>query len=353
MILPQKCLDNFLKGKYLDENYDLLLPAYETLFKDIGKKIEITEEYINNVNEIKAFFKLINKIKKENEINFIDKSTTNREEVVLGLIKKIPEKHIESAVDALNKIIDFIVKNRKNINGLDIISWSLFNVTRLEQLKNDYINNKGSIRDAILNFEFMSLVIEYDDFVGIIANDLLMPVELKNPKRRQGNFDKEIFEIIYKKINNFEKDFVFENKITNMEMQKYLFFESNWLITEKTVKKIDFPIVPEGKFADMLCKIGDKLFIGAHKEQQEGGGAQDNQARDAALIFKYSNKVLEEIKSKFQVRDIYLCLFLESSNTRFSSRHWKEVFEIVREKGNSNKYILNSFQFIELIKSIS
>lgn len=352
MLTPQECLDNFLNGKYLDENYKLLLPAYETLFKDIGNKIIISDDYRKNIKNLEEFFDYLNDLKNKNEINFIDNSTTNRDEIVQKFIGKIPEDKIIEAVKSLNEIIIFILKNRKNINGLDIILWSLFNITRIDQLKNDYKNKPGSIRDALLNFEFLSLIIEYDDFAEIAINDFLMPVELKNPKRRQGNFDKEIFEIIYNKLININNNLKFEKEISGKKMKENLCTEANWLITEKTIKKISFPLVPEGKFADMLCKLENKLFIGAHKEQQEGGGAQDNQARDASLIFKYPEEILKKIKSEYNIENIYLCLFLESETTKFSSRHWREVFEIVRDGKNKNKYILNSYQFIELIKSI-
>ncbi|GAI55430.1 unnamed protein product, partial [marine sediment metagenome] len=223
------------------------------------------------------------------------------------------KKETNKAVLALEKIINFLCKNRTNINGLEIISWSLFGKTTLKDIEDTYVNNvrkRESIKNALLGFEFMSLLIEYKGFSNVIINDLLIPVELISPKRRQGLFDKEVFKLIATEIKKDIEDFQFESEI---EKRRDDFFENNtnWLITEKTTKRIKFPLPKNAKKIDMLCKLGDSLFIGTHKEQQAGGGAQDNQAVDASFLFNYKVGELEKIKKIFNIKEVYLCIFLE------------------------------------------
>lgn len=349
-ITPQKCLENFMNGSYIDKNYKFLIPVYEKLFKNIGKKINITKDYKIQVSLLKDYFSYINKIKID--INF-ENETLSRQEIVEKFINMIDKKEIDKAVNALEKIINFLCKNRTNINGLEIVSWSLFSKTTLEDIKNNFVNDKNrkdNIKNALLGFDFNSLIIEYKGFSDIIISDLLIPVELISPKRRQGSFDKEVFRLISIEFKKHIKDFQFETEIKGLN-EKFLTENTNWLITEKTTKQIKFPLPQNAKKIDMLCKLEDSLFIGTHKEQQAGGGAQDNQAVDASFLFNYTDEELEQIKNIFNVKQIYLCIFLERGRAKLTSSHWKKIIEIINDKSNKDKYLLSSVQFIDLIKA--
>lgn len=349
---PQKCLEDFLNGNYIDKNYRFLIPVYEKLFKDIGKKINITQDFKKEIKDLKDYFSYIDKVKKKSNINFDDR-TLNKKELIDKFIIILDKDEVDKAINALEEIISFLCRNRTNINGLEIISWSLFGKMALEDIENSFINDtkaKDNIKNALLGFDFNSLLIEYDGFSDVIINDLLIPVELKNPKRRQGLFDKEVFKLISIEIKKDIKDFQFESEIKWISY-KFLKDDTNWLITEKTTKRIKFPLPKNAKKIDMLCKIGKSLFIGTHKEQQAGGGAQDNQAVDASFLFNYTSSELKEIKIIFNVKEVYLCIFLERGRAKITSIYWKKVIEIIEDKNNDDKYLLSSVQFIDLIKS--
>ncbi len=102
----------------------------------------------------------------------------------------------------------------------------------------------------------------------------------------------------------------------------------------------------------MVCKINNMLFIGAHKEQQQTGGAQDNQAEDAQRVFDYGNELIGNIQEKYNVPEVYRCIILDAEYSSIVSGHWKLIFNQVDFQENEEKYLLNSVQFIELIKSI-
>lgn len=349
---PKKCIEDFLNGYYVEKNYNFLIPVYEKLFKDIGRKIDITEDFKNQIEILKKYFSYVLKIKKENKINF-NNDTVNKKELVEELINLIDENELNKAINALKEIIDFLCRNRTNINGLEIISWSLFGKTTLDDIKNIFINDDNgadNIKTALLGFDFNSLLIEYDGFSDTLISDLLIPVELINPKRRQGLFDKEVFKLISMEIKKYITDFQFETELNDLN-ERSLRNNTNWLITEKITNKIKFTLPKNAQKIDMLCKIKDLLFIGTHKEQQAGGGAQDNQAVDASFLFNYRDDELKEIKKIFNVKQIYLCIFLERGKTKLTSSHWKKIIEMINERNNKDKYLLSSVQFIDLIKN--
>lgn len=351
-ITPQKCLIDFLDGSYTNKNNKFLIPVYEKLFKDIGERIDITKDFKHEAKDLKDYFSYVNKIKEENDINLKD-NTPNKKELVDKFIALLDKNKIKKAVKALKKICIFLSENRSNINGLEIISWSLFGGTTLENIKNVFVNNikvEENIKNALLSFDFNCLIMEYDDFSDVMINDLLIPVELKNPKRRQGFFDKEVFRLISIEIKKCIEDFKFETEIEEKNV-RFLNENTNWLITEKITKKIELPLPKNAKKIDMICKIDKLLFIGTHKEQQAVGGAQDNQAVDASFLFDYKRDDLEKIKEIFNVGQVYLCIFLERGGAKITSSHWKKIIKIVKNKNNENKYLLSGFQFIELIKA--
>ena len=217
-ITPQKCLKDFLNGCYIEKNYIFLTPVYEKLFKDIGRKINITKDFKNQVMVLKKYFSYLIRIKKKAKINF-ENEIFNKKDLVEKFINIIDENEIKRAVNALEKIISFLCRNRTNINGFEITAWSLFGKTTLTDIKNIFVNSterKNSIKKALLSFDFNSLIIGYEGFSNIIINDLLMPVELKSPKRRQGLFDKEVFRLVSIEIKKYIRDFQFETDIKNL-----------------------------------------------------------------------------------------------------------------------------------------
>jgi len=349
---PQKCLNDFLSGHYIKRNYKFLIPVYEKLFKDMGKEIDITSDFKKEIESLIGYFSYVEILKNKNNVSLNNKGS-NKKEIIDGFVRLISKKKINKAVATLEKIVNFLCENRTNINGLEIISWSLFGETTLKDIENTYINDvkkRENIKNALLGFEFMSLLIEYKGFSNVIINDLLIPVELINPKRRQGLFDKEVFKLIATEIKKDIKNFQFETKI---EKRNDDFFKNNtnWLITEKTTKRIKFPLPKNAKKIDMLCKFGNFLFIGTHKEQKANGGGQDNQAVDASFLFNYKTSELEKIKKIFNIKKIYLCIFLERGREKITSSYWKKIFKTIKEKSNNNKYLLSSAQFIDLLKA--
>ncbi len=339
-----------MDGSYMERNYNFLIPVYEKLYKDIGTKIYITLGYKKNIRSLQKYFLYLDKIKKRNKIKF---NKTNKKEQTDNFISLINANEIDKAVDSLENIIHFLNENRSNINGLEVIAWSLFGKTSLNDIKDFFINdtnNKENVKNALLGFGFNALFIEYSKFTNVFISDLLIPVELISPKRRQGLFDKEVFNLISIEIKKFLKNFKFEAEINELDI-KYLKNSTNWLVTEKTTKKIKFPLPSNSKKVDMLCKVANSLFIGTHKEQQAGGGAQDNQAVDAGFLFNYTKDELTQIKNIFSVNEVFLCIFLERGKARLTSSHWGRVIDIVSSKTNDNKYLLSSVQFIDLIKS--
>lgn len=118
-------------------------------------------------------------------------------------------------------------------------------------------------------------------------------------------------------------------------------------IVEKLVDLID-----KKNFKLAINSLNNMLFIGAHKEQQQTGGAQDNQAEDAQRVFDYGNELIGNIQEKYNVSEVYRCIILDAEYSLIVSGHWKLIFDQVDFQENEEKYLLNSVQFIELIKSI-
>lgn len=348
MISPQKCLEDFKKGLYSARAHKFLMPVYEKLFKDMGIPINITNEYKKEIKILNKYFKYLNKLKRRNKINFSN-ADVSKTEVVEKFIRLIKPHKIKEAAMALNEILSFLSRNRTNKNGLEVISWTLFNETRLDDIISNYLNNKEGIRDSLLSFDFLSLFIEYDNFAKTIINDLLIDVELKDPSRRKSIFDTTVFEYVSDEVQKRIPDFNYNPEKKGVD---YFRHSTNWLIIEKLTKKINFLApIKESKKVDMVCKIDKVLFIGTHKEQGRRGGAQDNQANDAKRIFTYSSKRLAKIKEEFNVNKIYLCIILDAEYRNIKSLHWNNIFKVVGQKNNTDKYLLNSLQFIKLVKS--
>lgn len=346
---PQDCLKDFLNGKYRDANYQFLAPVYEKLFLDLGSKINLTPEYINSISVLNKYFIYLDSVKRNNK-QILNKLT--KKEKIDKFIGLLEDNKISLAVDALEQIIFFIHKNRTNINGLEMICWSLFGETSLEEIRDRFVideNRKSNIKEAVLDFGFNSLIIEYNAFAKVLIADLLTPVQLIKPSRRQGIFDKEVFRLISIEFKKIIKDFKFED---NIEKKNLEFFSknSNWLITEKFTKNLDLPLPNNSKKIDVICKINNSLFLGTHKEQKSDGGAQDNQATDSSFLFDYNKADIKKLSALFDVKSVFFFIILERGKTPLSSRHWTKVIDLVKEKSNKNKYLLSSAQFIDLIK---
>jgi len=345
---PQQALNDFQENTYLKENYEFLIPVYEKLFEGMGAEIIITEPFKEDIKKLKEYFSYV----KEVEANIGINEELSKKEAIDEITNNLDINKITEASVSLGKIVDFIYAHRSNINGLEIFSWTLLNKTSLEEIRNFYIldeEKEKNLESAITSFELLSLILEYPEFYNIMLDDLMMPVELKAPTRRQGLFDKEVFRLISKKIKEDIEAFKFEDEINSDEV--FLKNETNWLITEKTTKKIKFPLPHQNsKKIDMLSKIGKSLFIGTHKEQKSDGGAQDNQAVDAGFLFDYTKEELATIGEMYNVDNIYLCIFLERGRKKITSSHWDKIFEIIKNENNIDKYILSSYQFVNLVK---
>lgn len=349
IISPQKTLKDFKKDAHLNQNNKFLIPVYEKLFQDFSRKLNITKEYRQQIKAVGNYFQYLRKLKKKHKIQFTNQKS-NKREIVEKFIKLIRSYKTKRAASALSKIVLFLAKNRRNINGLQIICWTFFNETSLDEIRDNYLNNEEGIKDALLSFDFLSLFIESENFAEIALNDLLIDIEIKNPTRRKGMFDKLVFERISKEIKKTIPTF----KHNPSQLESYLKSNNNWLIDETLTRKIDFPLPSEdAKLIDVVCKVNKSMLIGSHKEQKVRGGAQDNQAKDARAVFAYKKKILDEIKKRFDVEKIYLCVILEAKYKKIKSSHWNPIFKVVSDKRNENKYLLNAVQFIELIKNLS
>ncbi len=346
-ITPQKVLEDFKKDVYLKANNDFLIAIYKKLFQDVSTKLTITNNHKREIGIINNYFDYLGILKRRHKLSF-STQRNNQGQVIERFIKFIDLHQVEKAAEALSGIVLFLSKNRTNINGLQIICWTLFNETSLEDIEANYVNNKDGIMDALLSFDFLSLFVESENFAEIGLNDLLIDIEIKNPTRRKAMFDKMIF----KRISNNIKKNISDFEYNPQKPPIYFLNNTNWLIDESLTRKINFPLPSkDAKLIDAICKVNKILLIGTHKEQNVRGGGQDNQAKDAATIFQYKNKVLEKVKKDFKVEKICLCIILEAQYSKITSLHWNRIFKTINNRNNKNKYLLNAIQFIELIKS--
>jgi len=349
MLSPQQILKDYKEDKYLEENTELLFPVYVDLYNNlVNKSVQIAPKLTHAVKVLDIFFELINKIAQKSKFNVKDNS---KEEVksVGKLIELIPNKKIEEAALALNIIVKFIKNERTNVNNLAFLIWSLFSETRKDDVVKHYLDQPDQIKQALLNPVFLLLLLKYPGFGHLIIQEILAPVELKSPTRMKGSFGDKAFAIICQAIKKTIPEF--ENK--PKALVEELAGSNYWYITESTAAKLSFPKAEKNsKEVDMVCKVGKSLFVCSHKEQKQGGGGQDNQAEDAGSVFKYNEEILREIKSKFNVKNVCFCVFLEGSGEVIKSNHWTGVTAKVEAKDNKDKYLLNSFQFTQLLKSI-
>lgn len=318
MLTPKECLVEFKSEEYLINNIAFISPVYQELFKNLGTLIKYTQKYETAVECFKKYIKILYNLKGNNEL----------------LIDKIKDDDINNAIINLKIILNEIINKRTNINGIEAFCWIILNVTALDELKRidgEYLYTR------VVSMQLIKIIQNIDfHFFAIMLNNLLNPYELKSPTRRKGIFDKRVFKLISSKLklsNNYSRN-------------------DNWLIDETKVKKIKAFMMPSGvKYPDMICRIGDKLFIGAHKEQNVSGGGQDNQAEDARRIYLLDKeKYKEQIKNIFiGVKQIFFVIIYDTHNKIGTGEHWMAVYNDVQKF--QNRYITNSIIFKELLES--
>ena len=345
MYSPQQALKDFQSDRYATNNRTLLEPAYATLFENMYRALDLNNDIKKNVEILFNFFDQVEAVVLNKKVR--ENFNSNPEGSLLTLKNNLPEANIKAAVAALVAIIKFIKDQRTNINGLESLLWTLFNETAMEGLFQEYLNKAERVQEQLLSRSFLSLIVLYPSFTKISIQNILMPVELKNPSRRQGNFDALVLKAIVGGLNNF----TYEPKRTE-DYPQDLKNITNWGISENSVQNLGLPIPSRGKIPDMVIKIDDGLIIGAHKEQTFGGGGQDNQAEDAGRIFQFTKEQEEEYKSKLGVKNIYYSIVLDLQFASLSSKHWNTLVEIVKEEKNTNKYLISSYQLKLLIESL-
>lgn len=340
---PQKYLEDFRRDVFLEENDDLLESVYERLFQEFAKKVKINKEFKADIKNVLAFFNYLKKIKSKNHLKF---SKKNKKEIIEKFANLIDPRRVKEAAESINEIVKYLSEKRKNINGLQIFCWAFFNETTREEIVEKYLDNLMAIEGALMSFEFLGLFIESKNFLDIAVGDFLIDLELKDPSRRKGNFDKILFKKIFDEIK--EEMPLFEHNIeNNLDKDEY------WLIDETVTKKINFPLSSENsKLVDVVCRVGNNLIIGSHKEQNTTGGAQDNQTNDVGAIFNYGENNLNAIKKRFNVERIFLCIVLQAKVKNIESKYWKSIFERINNKENEREYLLNGFQFKKMVKDL-
>ena len=349
MLKPQQILKDYKGDRFLEKNTVLLSPVYQELFNNlVMKSVDISPEVINAVEVLNNYFNSIFNIAKKRKLTIRGDSKEDNKSVG-KIIELVPSKKIDEAVLALNILVKFIKQQRTNVNNLSFFIWSLLGETRIEDIPKNYLDKPDQLKEALLNPVFVLLILKYINFGPLILQDFLMPVELKNPTRMKGSFGEKVFAIIFSEIKQKIISFRYAPNVSVKELAKL----NDWYFTESASKRLKFPTSKRGsKQVDMVCKVASLLFICSHKEQNQGGGGQDNQAEDAGSIFEYDEKIIKKIKSVYKVKKVYFCIFLEGSGEVIKSNHWTGITAKITAKGNKDKYLLNSFQFIQLIKTL-
>lgn len=345
LVSPQSIFQDFKKNVYFDQNNKLLIPVYSELFKNISKGLNKTDELNEKINDLKDYSKHIYEIISSNNIELSKEANELPTDKIRKLIK---DKKLKKAVISLNFIVKFLSKNRTNINGLEILSWSLFKETSLGEITTNFSNNPKGCIDALVSNEFLGLMLVSKNFIEIAINDLLIDIEFIDPNRRKGMFDALVFKSIANELKVLNTNFIYNPNDKKIVLDQ----KNNWISDEKNSKKLKLTLPKSTKLIDVLCKINDTLIVGSHKEQKAKGGAQDNQANDAKSILSYSNSDIKKFKKIFNVKTVIFCIILQAKFERIKSNHWTPIFRIVNQKNNNNKYLLNGFQFGKLLKYI-
>lgn len=338
---PQQILQDYKKDIQLEENAKLLAPAYKLLYEDaISAYPDTSDGFRQNVKKISNYFDLVLSIASEEGIRA--DSTEDKLEGVGGVIKKISQEDLDHAAAAVNEVVKFIANERTSINNLSFLIWMFFNKSSQESLVEKYLDNLDEIKTALTNPLFFVTLVNYPSFGKLILQDLLFPIEIKSPTRRKGSFANNVFKLVFEELKMQNKDRVSIEELKN---------STGWYITETGSTRIAFPRASEdSKKIDMIAKIGTQAFVCSHKEQNQGGGGQDNQAKDAAPILHYSEEQIEEIKTLLNVEKVNLCLILEGNGMLIKSRYWENVVNEVADEDNDYKYLLNSYQFLQLAR---
>jgi len=329
MLTPQEGFVKLQDKRYASKNLEFLKPVYEQLYKGLGRHIVYEKELFKEVEVLKDFFKTAYAIKKEANLGSSD---------VPKFLDLLVRKNIlQPIVISLQKILSVLVAKRTNKNGLEALLWLILGCTTMESLES-LRNNPTLLSERLLSTEVLTTILNTDYlFFDIALLNILSPFELKDPTKRKGSFDKIIFARIASLLGLSDS---FNPTSTN------------WLINEDGVMKIEAFPLPEGaKFPDFICKIKDMCFIGAHKEQNQAGGAQDNQAEDAKRVFLYSeprykDKLKVLLKSDTIKMVIIYDSYIEGLRTGY---HWQSIYEKIKQ--SSEHYLVNSVIFIELLKS--
>jgi len=330
MLRPKDCLQKLKSSDYISKNIDFLKPIYAELYKGIGKNIDFDDSFINHVDKLKSYLKSAYKLKKENSLK------SNDDIITLGdlLNKKVD---LFKIANSLNSILDELIQKRSNKNGLELFLWLILGVSSLEEISG-LRNNNDLLVERLVSSEILTTIINTDYiFFEIIISDLMCPLELKAPNRRKGSFDKLVLSEIRKRLNLGDS---------------FSTSSDNWIIDERKVKQIkNLTLLENLKYPDFICKINNVGFIGAHKEQNSAGGAQDNQIIDAQRILGYSeNPHKEELKSILKTKEIKAVIIYDTFNKELrTGRHWDSLYELIEK--SQNKYLVNSIIFIELLKS--
>ncbi len=324
MFTPHKCYKFFKYEKCRLNNIAYLNPVYQELFKDMGFDFLFDDDYKKAIDDLKNYIKHLYDLKKTDQLSIFN----------------VKKDLLNEAIISLKLLATQINNRRKNINGIESFCWLLLNITSLEQL-GKISSDDDYLKEQLLAPQLFAIINKIDiHFFAIMISNLQIKYVLKDPSKRKGKFDKIIFD-----------------KITNeLKLEKNISKEHDWLIDEKNVKKIsifkDKLKKQKIKFPDMVCKINNKLFIGAHKEQNTSGGAQDNQTIDVDRIFAISTIIKEDdLKKLFNIDEIYYVVIYDTLAKIGQSQYWTKIYDQVTEKNNFNRYIVNSLILKKLLNS--
>lgn len=329
MLTPKECFEKIKDVSYFEKNFDFLKPIYAQLYRELGKEIVYDKDLHEEVRIIKQFFKEAFAIK----IKFkLDKSDTQK----LGDLL-IQSGILPNTIKSFQNALRIIREKRSNINGIEPFMWLILGGSGIDKI-GELTGAPSLIKERLLCSELLSTILNTNYlFFEITLNDVLSPFELINPTRRKGSFDKRVFSTIAKDLN--------------LSM-KFCRNSTNWLIDETEVKKnLKFSLPPGVKYPDFICKIKKIGFVGAHKEQNCGGGAQDNQAEDAKRVFLFNESPYEQKSlDLLDVEKIKTVIIYDSYSRELrTGRHWNSIYELVQK--NENNYLVNSVIFTELLKS--